>query len=40
MAKETGKAWIFPDDPLSADIDKMRVLKKKKGLIWEYLRKP
>lgn len=40
MAKETGKAWIFPDDPLSADIDRIRVLKKKKGLIWEYLRKP
>jgi radical SAM superfamily enzyme YgiQ (UPF0313 family) len=40
MAKETGKAWIFPDDPVSADIDRMRVLKKKKGLIWEYLRKP
>lgn len=40
MAKETGKAWVFPDDPLSADIDRMRVLKKKKGLIWEYLRKP
>ncbi|MDD3273719.1 MAG: radical SAM protein [Bacteroidales bacterium] len=40
LAFETGKAWIFPDDPLSDDIERMRVVKKKKGLIWEYLRKP
>lgn len=40
MAAETGKAWIFPDDPLADDIERMRVVKKKKGLIWEYLRKP
>jgi len=39
-AKETGKAWIFPDDPLSEQMDNMRIMKKKKGLIWEYLRKP
>jgi len=40
MTAETGKAWIYPDDPLADDIDIMRVVKKKKGLIWEYLRKP
>lgn len=40
LAAETGKAWIFPDDPLADDIERMRVTKKKKGLIWEYLRKP
>lgn len=40
MTAETGKAWVFPDDPLADDIDLMRVVKKKKGLIWEYLRKP
>jgi radical SAM superfamily enzyme YgiQ (UPF0313 family) len=40
MTAETGKAWVFPDDPLADDIDRMRVIKKKKGLIWEYLRKP
>ena len=40
LAAGTGKAWIFPDDPLAEDIDRMRILKKKKGLIWEYLRKP
>ena len=40
MANETGKAWIFPDDPLAEDMERMRVLKKKKGLMWEYLRKP
>ena len=40
MTAETGKAWIYPDDPLADDIDIMRVVKNKKGLIWEYLRKP
>ena len=40
MTAETGKAWVFPDDPLAEDIETMRVVKKKKGLIWEYLRKP
>lgn len=40
LAAETGKAWIFPDDPLADDIERMRLTKKKKGLIWEYLRKP
>ncbi len=40
LAEETGKAWIFPDDPLFGQLDYMRTTKKKKGLIWEYLRKP
>jgi len=40
LAQETGKAWIFPDDPLSEQMDEMRIKRKKKGLIWEYLRKP
>ena len=40
LAIETGKSWVFPDDPLADDIERMRVVKKKKGLIWEYLRKP
>lgn len=39
-ALETGKSWIFPDDPLSDQMDDMRIKRKKKGLIWEYLRKP
>lgn len=39
-ALETGKAWIFPDDPLSEQMDQTRIKKNKKGLIWEYLRKP
>lgn len=40
MAYDTKKAWVFPDDPLAEEIDRMRVVKNKKGLIWEYLRKP
>lgn len=40
MALQTGKAWIFPDDPLSEQMDEMRIKRSKKGLIWEYLRKP
>ena len=39
-ALETGKAWIFPDNPLSGQIDELRTKKKRKGLMWEYLRKP
>lgn len=40
MAQETGKAWIFPDDPKSEMMDEIRIKRKKKGPIWEYLRKP
>jgi radical SAM superfamily enzyme YgiQ (UPF0313 family) len=39
-AKQTGKAWIFPDDILESDIQAFKLKRKKKGLIWEYLRKP
>ncbi len=39
-ALETGKSWVFPDDPLSDQMEDMRIRRKKKGLIWEYLRKP
>ncbi len=40
MAIDTGKAWIFPDDPKSDLVDVLRKKKGKKGLLWEYLRKP
>ncbi len=40
MANETGKAWIFPDDPMSSLMDEMRLRRRKKGPLWEYLRKP
>jgi len=39
-AAATGKAWSFPDDPKSDVMDILRLKRKKKGLIWEYLRKP
>ncbi len=39
-AAATGKAWSFPDDPKSDVMDVLRLKRKKKGLIWEYLRKP
>lgn len=39
-ALETGKAWIFPDDPRNGLMDVMRVNKGRKGPLWEYLRKP
>ena len=39
MALETGKAWIFPDDPANEMMDVFRLKKNKKGPIWEYLRK-
>ena len=40
QAAATGKAWIFPDDLSEKDIERFRIKRKKKGLIWEYLRKP
>ena len=40
MARATGKAWIFPDDSDSHVVDEFRKKRKKKGLLWEYLRKP
>ncbi len=39
-AAESGKAWIFPDDPDYAIIDNFRKKRNKKGLLWEYLRRP
>lgn len=40
IALESGKAWIFPDDPKNAMMDELRIKRNKKGPIWEYLRKP
>lgn len=39
-ARLTEKAWMFPDDISEKDIQAFRIKRKKKGLIWEYLRKP
>ena len=39
-AAATGKAWSFPDDPKSDEMELFRLKRKKKGLMWEYLRKP
>lgn len=39
-AKTTGKAWVFSDDISEKDMQEFRIKRKKKGLIWEYLRKP
>lgn len=35
-AKETGKAWIFPDDDMGDVMKRMRQ-RNKKGPLWEYL---
>lgn len=40
MARATGKAWVFPDDPVDETMDVIRRKKNKKGVLWEYLRKP
>lgn len=39
-AMATGKAWVFPDDPQDEMMDFLRKKKNKKGVLWEYLRKP
>jgi len=39
-AQQTGKAWIFPGDIPEDEIQAFKLKRKKKGLIWEYLRKP
>ena len=39
-ALATGKAWVFPDDPTNALMEKLRLERNKKGPLWEYLRKP
>lgn len=40
LASETGKAWVFPDSPHNEMMDMLRIKRKKKGLLWEYLRRP
>ena len=39
-AHQTGKAWIFPGDIPEQEIQAFKLKRRKKGLIWEYLRKP
>lgn len=39
-ARTTGKAWIFPDDPPDPMMEELRMKRNKKGVLWEYLRKP
>lgn len=39
-AKATGKAWVFADDLSEQAMQEFRIKRKKKGLIWEYLRMP
>ena len=39
-AQLTGKAWIFPGDISEREIQAIKLKRKKKGLLWEYLRKP
>lgn len=36
-AKTTGKNWVFPDQDNTEIIRKLRILKNKKGPLWEYL---
>ncbi|MGB5989142.1 MAG: lipid biosynthesis B12-binding/radical SAM protein [Marinifilaceae bacterium] len=40
LARATNKAWVFPDEPEDEMMKVLRIKKNKKGLIWEYLRKP
>lgn len=40
LARATNKAWVFPDEPEDEMMQVLRIKKNKKGLIWEYLRKP
>ena len=40
LARATGKAWIFPDEPASEMMTMLKVKRNKKGPLWEYLRKP
>ena len=39
-AFQTGKAWIFPGDIPEQELRDFKLKRKKKGLLWEYLRKP
>ena len=40
LAKATEKAWIFPDEPTDNLVNVLKYKRKKKGPLWEYLRKP
>ncbi len=40
LAAQTGKAWIFPDDPVDETMNTLKFKRNKKGPLWEYLRKP
>ena len=40
LALETGKAWVFPDEPQDKIVDLLKLKRNKKGPLWEYLRKP
>lgn len=40
LAISTGKAWIFPDDPVNDAMEILRTKRNKKGVLWEYLRRP
>lgn len=37
MARASGTKWVFPDDPASPYIEKMRA-RHRRGPLWEYLR--
>jgi radical SAM superfamily enzyme YgiQ (UPF0313 family) len=36
-ARATGRRWVFPDEDTSAITNRMRLLRNKKGPLWEYL---
>lgn len=36
-ARLTGKRWVFPDEDTTTATTKMRLLKNKKGPLWEFL---
>ncbi len=38
-AYATGKRWVFPDEDTSTISTKMRLMRNKKGPLWEYLTK-
>lgn len=40
MTRESGKAWVFPDEETSDMMTMLKVKRGKKGPLWEYLRKP
>ncbi len=41
LAHATGKAWVFPDEPMSEGmVQLLKIKRNKKGPLWEFLRKP